>query len=69
MKQGCPLKHSCLDLILIITDVEEPSLKLLSLTLPHLMGVMVPLLLYADLVSEPAGLQQQVDTLATFDED
>ncbi len=68
VKQGCPL--SPIMFALYVDGLEKHLLETADIDAPKLMGVMVPLLLYADdliLMSESAsGLQKQLDALASF---
>ena len=66
VKQGCPLIPTLFGLYVDGMDMLETA----DIDAPTLMGVIVPLLLYADdlvLMSESAsGLQKQLDALASF---
>ena len=68
VKQGCPLSPTLFGLY--VDGLEKHLLETADIDAPTLMGVMVPLLLYADdlnLMSESAsGLQKQLDALASF---
>ena len=68
VKQGCPLSPTLFGLY--VDGLEKHLLETAGIDAPTLMGVMVPLLLYADdliLMSESAeGLQKQMDALAGF---
>ena len=68
VKQGCPLSPTLFGLY--VDGLEKHLLEMADVDAPILMGVMVPLLLYADdliLMSESAaGLQKQLDALASF---
>ena len=68
VKQGCLLSPTLFDLY--VAGLEKYLLEIADIHAPKLMGVMVPLLLYADdliLMSESAsGLQKQLDALASF---
>ena len=68
VKQGCPLSPTLFGLY--VDRLEKHLLETADIDAPTLMGVMVPLLLYADdliLMSESAsGLQKQLDALASF---
>ena len=68
VKQGCPLNPTLFGLY--VDGLEKYLLETADIDAPALMGVMVPLLLYADdltLMSESAsGLQKQLDALASF---
>ena len=68
LKQGCPLSPMLFGLY--VDGLEKHLLETAGIDAPTLMGVMVPLLLYADdliLMSESAeGLQKQMDALASF---
>ncbi len=67
MKQGCPLSPTLFGLY--VDGLEKHVLESADIDAPTHMGVMVPLLLYADdliLMSETAsGLQKQLDALAS----
>ncbi len=71
VKQGCPLSPTLFGLY--VDGLEKHLLDTADIDAPTLMGVMVPLLLYADdliLMSESAaGLQKQLDALASFCEE
>ena len=71
VKQGCPLSPTLFGLY--VDGLEKHLLNMTDIDAPTLMGVMVPLLLYADdliLMSESAaGLQKQLDALASFCEE
>ena len=71
VKQGCPLSPTLFGLY--VDGLEKHLLDMNDIDAPTLMGVMVPLLLYADdliLMSESAaGLQKQLDALASFCEE
>ena len=71
VKQGCPLSPTLFGLY--VDGLEKHLLNMPDIGAPTLMGVMVPLLLYADdliLMSESAaGLQKQLDALASFCEE
>ena len=71
VKQGCPLSPTLFGLY--VDGLEKHLLNMTDIDAPSLMGVMVPLLLYADdliLMSESAaGLQKQLDALASFCEE
>ena len=71
VKQGCPLSPTLFGLY--VDGLEKHLLETADIDAPTLMGVMVPLLLYADdliLMSESAsGLQKQLDALASFCEE
>ena len=68
VKQGCPLSPTLFGLY--VDGLEKHLLATADIDALTLMGVMVPLLLYADdliLMSESAsGLQKQLDALASF---
>ena len=68
VKQGCPLSPTLFGLY--VDGLEKHLLETADIDAPTLMGVMVPLLLYADdliLMSESAsGLQKQLDALASL---
>ena len=68
MKQGCPLNLNLFGLC--VDGLETSLLETADIDAPTLMGVIMPLLLYADdliLMSESAsGLQKQLDALASF---
>ena len=68
VKQGCPLSPTLFGLY--VDGLEKHLLETADIDAPTLMGVMVPLLLYADdliLMSMSAsGLQKQLDALASF---
>ena len=68
VKQGCPLSPTLFGLY--VDGLEKHLLDTADIDAPTLMGVVVPLLLYADdliLMSETAaGLQKQLDALASF---
>jgi len=68
LKQGCPLSPTLFGLY--VDGLEKHLLETADIDAPTLMGVMVPLLLYADdliLMSKSAsGLQKQLDALASF---
>ena len=67
VKQGCPLSSTLFNLY--VDGREKHLLETADINAPTLMGVMVPLLLYADdviLMSQSAsGLQKQLDALAS----
>ena len=67
VKQGCPLSSTLFNLY--VDGLEKHLLETADINAPTLMGVMVPLLLYADdviLMSQSAsGLQKQLDALAS----
>ena len=71
VKQGCPLSPTLVGLY--VDGLEKHLLNMPDIDAPTLMGVMVPLLLHADdliLMSESAaGLQKQLDALASFCEE
>ncbi len=68
VKQRCPLSPTLFEFY--VDGLEKHLLETADIVAPTLMGVMVPLLLYADdliLMSESAeGLQKQLDALASF---
>ena len=68
VQQGCPLSATLFGLYVDL--LEKHLLETADIDAPDLMGVMVPLLLYADdliLMSKSAsGLQKQLDALASF---
>ena len=68
VKQGCPLSPTLFGLY--VDGLEKHLPETADIDAPTLMGVMVPLLLYADdliLMSDSAsGLQKQLDALASF---
>ncbi len=68
VKQGCSLSPTLFGLY--VDGLEKHLLETADIDAPTLMGVMVPLLLYADdliLMSESAsGLQKQLDEIASF---
>jgi len=68
VKQGCSLSPTLFGLY--VDGLEKHLLETADIDAPTLMGVMVPLLLYADdliLMSESAsGLQKQLDAIASF---
>ena len=68
VKQGCPLSPTLFGLY--VDGLEKHLLGTADIDAPTLMGVMVPLLLYADdltLMSESvSGLQTQLNALASF---
>ena len=68
VKQGCPLSPTLFGLY--VDGLEKHLLDTADIDAPTLMGVMLPLLLYADdliLMSQSAaGLQKQLDALASF---
>ena len=68
VKQGYPLSPTLFGLY--VDGLEKHLLENADIDAPTLMGLMVPLLLYADdliLISESApGLQKQLDALASF---
>ena len=71
VKQGCPLSPTLFRRY--VDGLEKHLLNMTDIDTPTLMGVLVPLLLYADdliLISESAaGLQKQLDALASFCEE
>ena len=68
VKQGCPLSPMLFGLY--VDGLEKHSLDMADIDAPTLMGVMVPLLLYADdltlMRASAAGLQKQLDAFASF---
>ena len=68
VKQGCPLSPTLLGLY--VDGLEKHLLGTADIDAPTLMGVMVPLLLYADdlilMSASASGLQKQLDALASF---
>ena len=68
LEQGCPLSPKLFNWY--VNGLEKRLVETANVDASTLMGVMVPLLLYADdliLMSESAsGLQKQLDALASF---
>lgn len=68
VKQGCPLSPTLFGLY--VDAFEKLLLKTAGMDAPTLLGTLVPLLLYADdlilMSTTAAGLQKQLDVLASF---
>ena len=71
VKQGCPLSPTLFGLY--VDGLEKHLLQTAGIDAPELLGTLIPLLLYADDLiltsTTAAGLQKQLDALATFCKD